>query len=83
LDASEVSRQIQEFDATLTVNMRRLTLALLLVGLRVGASIASTVHSSIVPNLAETAYIIFLAAVVLAGSVILRTFLCWLQRGEL
>jgi ubiquinone biosynthesis protein len=83
LDASEASRQIQELDATLTVNMRRLTLALLLVGLLIGASIASTVHSSIVPNLAETAYLIFLAAVVLAGGVILRTFWHWLQRGEL
>jgi hypothetical protein len=82
VDASDASRQIHELDASLTTNIKRLTLALLLVGLVIGASIASTVQSNVLPNLAELAYFIFLAGVIIAGGVILRTIWQWLSTGE-
>lgn len=82
VDASDASRQIHELDASLTANMKRLTLALLLVGLVIGASIASTVQSNVLPNLAELAYFIFLAGVIIAGGIILRTVWQWLSTGE-
>jgi ubiquinone biosynthesis protein len=82
VDASDASRQIHELDASLTMNMKRLTLALLLVGLVIGASIASTVQSTVLPNLAELAYFIFLAGVIIAGGIILRTVWSWVNTGE-
>jgi ubiquinone biosynthesis protein len=83
VDASDASKQIHELDASLTTNMKRLSLALLLVGLVVGASIASTVESTVLPNLAELAYFIFLSGVILAGGIILRTLWHWMNTGEL
>jgi hypothetical protein len=82
VDASDASRQIHELDVSITANIKRLTLALLLVGLVVGASIASTVESAVLPNLAELAYFIFLAAVIIAGGVILRVVWQWVSTGE-
>jgi ubiquinone biosynthesis protein len=83
VDASEASRQIQELDRSLTTNIRRLALALLLVGLLIGAGVASTVQSALLPNLAELAYFVFLGAVFSAGAVIVHTVWRWLQTGEL
>ena len=82
VDSSDASRQIRELDVSLTTNMRRLILALLLVGLLIGASIASTVQSAVLPNLAELAYFIFLAAVFITGAVIVRTVWRWITTGE-
>jgi ubiquinone biosynthesis protein len=82
VDASDASRQIHELDVSLTNNIKRLTLALLVVGLVVGASIASNVESAVLPNLAELAYIIFLGGVILTCGVILRVFWQWFSTGE-
>jgi ubiquinone biosynthesis protein len=82
VDASDASRQIHELDVSLTSNMKRLSLALLLVGLVVGASIASTVESALLPNLAELAYFIFLSGVIISGGVILRVVWQWFNTGE-
>ena len=83
VDTSDVSKQISELDDALTLNVRRLTLALLLVGLLVGASIASNTPADLVPNMAELAYLIFISAAILAGVVILRAVLGWLNGDKL
>ena len=56
VDTSDVSKQIGEFDEVLSLNMRRLSLALLLVGLLIGASIASNTPADLLPGLADLAY---------------------------
>ncbi len=83
VDTSEVSKQIQELDDTLTLNVRRLSLVLLVVGLLVGASIASNTPADLVPNMAELAYLIFISAATLAGVLLLRAILDWLNGGKL
>jgi hypothetical protein len=76
-------RYIDELDQTLTLNIRHLSLALLLVGLLVGASIASNTPADLVPDMAELAYLIFISAAILAGVVILRAVLAWLNGDKL
>lgn len=83
VDTTEASRQIEEFDKTLTTNVRRLTLALLLVGLLISASIASTTRSDALPDLPELAYFIFIAAAVMAGAVLVRAIWNWLNGSDL
>jgi predicted unusual protein kinase regulating ubiquinone biosynthesis (AarF/ABC1/UbiB family) len=83
VDTSEMSKQIGELDDALTLNIRRLSLALLLVGLLIGASIASNTPGDLVPNMAELAYLIFIGAAALAGIVLLRAILDWLNGGKL
>ena len=83
VDTSEVSKQIGELDDTLTLNIRRLSLALLLVGLLIGASIASNTPGDLVPNMAELAYMIFIGAALLAGVVLLRAIFDWLNGRKL
>jgi ubiquinone biosynthesis protein len=83
VDTTEASKQIDELDKTLTTNVRRLTLALLLVGLLVSASIASTTRSDALPDLPELAYFIFIAAAVVAGAVLIRAVWSWLSGNEL
>jgi predicted unusual protein kinase regulating ubiquinone biosynthesis (AarF/ABC1/UbiB family) len=83
VDTSEVSKQIGELDDALTLNVRRLSLVLLLVGLLVGASIASNTPGDLVPNMAELAYLIFIGAATVAGLLLLRAILDWLNGGKL
>lgn len=83
IDASEVSKQVTQVDASLTKNVRRLTVALLLVGLLIGGGIASTTPSDLFPNMAEIAYLVFMAASGLAAAAVLRVLWQWLNGGEL
>jgi ubiquinone biosynthesis protein len=83
VDTSEVSKQISELDDALTLNVRRLSLVLLLVGLLIGASIASNTPGDLVPNMAELAYLIFIGAATVAGLLLLRAILDWLNGGKL
>ena len=79
VDTSDVSKQIRELDDTLTLNVRRLSLALLLVGLLIGASIASNTPADLLPGMAELAYFIFIAAAGLAAIVLVKAILDWLN----
>jgi ubiquinone biosynthesis protein len=83
VDTSEVSKQVAQVDASLTKNIRRLTVALLLVGLLIGGGIASTTPSDLFPNMAEFAYFVFMAAAGLAAAAVLRVLWQWLNGGEL
>ena len=83
VDTSDVSKQIGEFDEVLSLNMRRLSLALLLVGLLIGASIASNTPADLLPGLADLAYLIFVGAAILAGIVLIRAVLGWLNGDRL
>jgi ubiquinone biosynthesis protein len=83
VDTSEVSKQINELDDTLTLNIRRLSLALLLVGLLIGASIASNTPADLLPNLAEWAYFIFIFAAGIAVVVLVKAILDWLNGEKL
>jgi hypothetical protein len=58
-------------------------LALLLVGLLVGASIASNTPAHLLPGLSGLAYLIFIAAAALAGIVLIRAVLSWLNGDRL
>jgi ubiquinone biosynthesis protein len=79
VDTSDVSKQIRELDDTLTINVRRLSLALLLVGLLIGASIASNTPAGLLPGMAELAYFIFIAAASLAAVVLGKAIIDWLN----
>jgi ubiquinone biosynthesis protein len=79
VDTSDVSKQIGELDDALTMNVRRLSLALLLVGLLIGASIASNTPADLLPGMAELAYLIFIAAAGLAAVVLVKAILDWLN----
>lgn len=79
VDTSDLSKQIDEVDAVLSLNMRRLSLALLLVGLLIGASIASNTPADLLPGLADLAYLIFVIAATLAGVVLIKAILSWLN----
>ncbi len=83
MDTSDVSKQIGEFDEVLSLNMRRLSLALLLVGLLIGASIASNTPADLLPGLADLAYLIFVGAAILAGVVLIKAVLGWLNGDRL
>ncbi len=75
VDTSDVSKQISELDDTLTLNIRRLSLALLLVGLLIGASIASNTPADLLPNMAEWAYLIFIGAAALVIIVLVKAII--------
>ena len=79
VDTSDVSKQIGELDDALTMNVRRLSLALLLVGLLIGASIASNTPADLLPGMAELAYFIFIVAAGLAAVVLVKAILDWLN----
>ena len=81
IDTSEVSKQVAEIDATITANMRRLTISLLLVGLLIGAGIASNSPADLFPNLPEIAYFIFMGASFVTVVIIVRALWRWLN-GE-
>ncbi|MFO7634911.1 MAG: AarF/UbiB family protein [Caldilinea sp.] len=83
VDTSDLSRQVNELDRTLTINIRRLTISLLLVGLLIGASIASNSSADLFPNLPEMAYFIFMGASILASGIVLRALWRWLGGKEL
>jgi ubiquinone biosynthesis protein len=83
VDTSDVSKQISELDDTLTLNIRRLSLALLLVGLLIGASIASNTPADILPDMAELAYLIFICAAGLTIVVLGKAILDWLNGKKL
>ena len=63
--------------------MRRLSLALLLVGLLIGASIASNTPAHLLPGLSGLAYLIFIVAATLAGVVLIKAILSWLNGDRL
>ncbi|HRW49854.1 MAG TPA: AarF/UbiB family protein [Caldilinea sp.] len=81
IDTSEVSKQVAEIDETITSNMRRLTISLLLVGLLIGAGIASNSPADLFPNLPEIAYLIFMGASFVTVVIIVRALWRWLN-GE-
>jgi ubiquinone biosynthesis protein len=83
VDTSDVSKQVRELDDTLTVNIRRLSLALLLVGLLIGASIASNTPADLLPHLAEWAYLIFIGAAALTIVVLGKAMVDWLNGKHL
>ena len=83
VDTSDLSKQIGEVDEVLSLNMRRLSLALLLVGLLVGASIASNTPAHLLPGMSGLAYLIFVAAAALAGIVLVKAILNWLNGDRL
>jgi predicted unusual protein kinase regulating ubiquinone biosynthesis (AarF/ABC1/UbiB family) len=83
VDTSDVSKQIGELDDALTLNIRRLSLALLLAGLLIGASIASNTPADLLPNMAEWAYLIFVGAAGLAIVVLVKAILDWLNGKRL
>ena len=82
LDGTDLTKQIAEIDATITRNSRRLALALLVVGLLIGGGIASSVPSTLFPQLAQLAYLIFVGAAVCAAAVIVRSLWRWLRGKE-
>jgi predicted unusual protein kinase regulating ubiquinone biosynthesis (AarF/ABC1/UbiB family) len=83
VDTSDLGKQVAQIDATLTRNIRRLTVALLLVGLLIGAGIASTSPADLFPELNEIAYMIFIGAAFLAVGTIIRVVWGWLNGEEL
>jgi ubiquinone biosynthesis protein len=83
VDTSEVSKQVRELDDTLTLNIRRLSLALLLGALLIGASIASNTPADLLPNLAEWAYLIFIGAAGLTLAVLGKAVIDWLNGKRL
>jgi ubiquinone biosynthesis protein len=83
VDTSDLSKQIDELDRTITLNIRRLTISLLLVGLLVGASIASNSPADLFPNMPEMAYFIFMGASIIAVVIVLRALWRWLTGKEL
>jgi hypothetical protein len=83
VDTSDLSKQIDELDRTITLNIRRLTISLLLVGLLVGASIASNSPADLFPNMPELAYFIFMGASFIAVVIVLRALWRWLGGKEL
>lgn len=83
LDGTDLSKQISEIDETFTRNIRRLILALLVVGLLIGSSIASNAASPLFPLLPQVAYLIFLGAAVIAAVVIARSLWRWLRGKDI
>jgi predicted unusual protein kinase regulating ubiquinone biosynthesis (AarF/ABC1/UbiB family) len=83
IDTENVSKQIDEIDATLTRNVKWLVLSLLLVGLLIGSAIASAVASPGYQILQPVAYFIFLGGASVAGVIVLGMVWRWLNRGEL
>lgn len=82
LDGTDLSKQIAEIDETFTRNIRRLILALLVVGLLIGSSIASNAASPLFPQLPQVAYLIFMGAAITAAAVIVRSLWRWLRGKE-
>lgn len=83
VDTSDVSRQIGELDNAITANIRRLVVALLLVGLLIGSGVAVSGGATFNTSLHTIAYIIFLGSALLAAGIVLRFVWRWLDRGEL
>lgn len=83
VDTTDLSKQIDEVDQVLSLNMRRLSLALLLVGLLIAASIASNTPADLLPGLADLAYLIFIGAAALTSIVLIRAILSWLNGDRL
>ena len=83
VDTTDLSKQIDEVDQVLSLNMRRLSLALLLVGLLIAASIASNTPADLLPGLADLAYLIFIGAAALTCIVLIRAVLSWLNGDRL
>lgn len=83
VDSSDVSRQIGELERTVTANVRRLVVALLLVGLVIGSGIAVSAGATMNTALHTVAYIIFLCSALLAAGMVVRVVWRWLDSGEL
>jgi ubiquinone biosynthesis protein len=83
IDTENVSKQIGEFDATLTRNVKWLVLSLLLVGLLISSAIASAVQTPGYQVLQIVAYTIFMGGALVAGVIVLGMVWRWLNRGEL
>ena len=83
VDTTDLSKQIDEVDEVLSLNMRRLSLALLLVGLLIAASIASNTPARpaawarrpCLPDLHRRRH--------LAGVVLIKAVLSWLNGDRL
>lgn len=82
LDGSDLAHQIDEIDVALTKSSRRMALALLTVGLLIGGGIASASPSTVFPQLAQLAYLIFVGAAVCAAAVLVRSVWRWLTGKE-
>ena len=82
LDGTDLTKQIGELDNAITRNIRHLALALLVVGLLVGGSIASNSPPRPYPWLPTIAYFIFVGAAVTAAGVIVRSLWRWLRGKE-
>jgi ubiquinone biosynthesis protein len=83
IDASDLNHQIKELDRTISTNVQRLVLALLLVGLVIGSGVAVSAGGDGNETLHTVAYIIFLGAALMAAALVLRVIWRWLDRGEL
>ena len=83
VDTTDLSKQIDEVDQVLSLNMRRLSLALLLVGLLIAASIASNTPADLLPGFADLAYLIFIGAATLTSVVLIKAVLSWLNGDRL
>ncbi|MCU0736504.1 MAG: AarF/UbiB family protein, partial [Methylotetracoccus sp.] len=83
VETSQLEEQIRLVNTSVTTNARGLMLSLMLVGLLIGASIASNARSEYVPNLPEIAYFIFLGAAFITVTSVMRLVWRWMDRGEL
>jgi ubiquinone biosynthesis protein len=83
IDTENVSKQIDEIDATLTRTVKWLVLSLLLVGLLISSAIASSVQTPGFQMLHMVAYTIFMGGALVAGVIVLGMVWRWLNRGEL
>jgi hypothetical protein len=83
IDTENVSKQLDELDATLTRNVRWLVLSLLLVGLLIGSAIATMGESPGFQALQTVANFIFIGGAGVAGLIVLHLVWRWLNRGEL
>jgi predicted unusual protein kinase regulating ubiquinone biosynthesis (AarF/ABC1/UbiB family) len=83
VETSQLEEQIRLVNTSVTTNARGLMLSLMLVGLLIGASIASNARSEYVPNLPEIAYFIFLGAAFITVTSVMRLVWRWMDGGEL
>ena len=83
IDTENVSKQIDEFDSTLTRNVRWVVLSLLLVGLLVGSAIASAVEAPAFQGLAVVVNFLFVGGAAIAAFIVITLLWHWLNQGEL
>lgn len=83
IDTENVSAQIHQVDKSLTRNVKRLMLCMLLVGMLIGSAIASVVAPSSIYVLQALAYYIFIGSAVVAGTIVFAMVWRWLNYGDL